>query len=839
VLVSETDCLYDKNIDLKSGYERGTTMFKENIDRSWEFVNGKPSVIPGMSQPGKIVHLPHDFTIETATTPDAPGGQGTGYYGGGIGTYTKNLTVPEEYAGKRVLVEFDGSYMNTTVVLNGHTVTRHHYGYTPFHADLTPFLKIGQPNRLSVTVNNAAQPNARWYTGSGLYRHVDLLCAPQTHIAPWGIYAHTSHIVDGTAFVIVETTVENHAADTANLWVDIQITKESNGAQSGTGRVKVHIPAGQKAVAQVKIAVEKADLWDIDAPHLYQITTQLSDKEAVLDSESTLFGIRTISVDTKNGFMLNGRTLKLKGGCVHHDNGILGAASFKDSEYRKMKIHKDNGYNAIRFAHNPMSRDMLEACDRLGLLVINEAFDVWTMEKNTHDYSQYFEEDWKKDLDAFILRDRNHPSVIMWSTGNEVLERGGMSNGYVWADKLAARVRELDSTRFVINSLCSFFGGLEDEDQKKFYMDLMNQPNAMGGGILNLDSGFGRSIWGDYTEAFAAPLDVVGYNYLSYQFDKAIEMYPNRVICSTESKPLEMFDYWKDVERFSHVIGDFVWTSYDYIGEAGLGKCEYIDDPNEAAAAYRKTYMAEYPWRLAGGSDIDLCGFGRPQLAYRRILWGSKETYIASHNPQNHGKIEVLARFGWTECENAWTWAGYEGKPVKVDVYSAAEEVELVLNGKSLGRKPAGHEHRNKVTFDLTYEPGTLEAVSYVGGEIISKDEVTSAGKPAGVRITSDKKELSADGQSLAYAVVEVVDAEGRYVPTVELKSTAHVEGAATLAAFGTGRSQTTENYTTGEFTSYRGRLLAIVRAGYEPGSSVLTVEVEGLGVVSIEIPVG
>jgi beta-galactosidase len=812
-------------------------MIRENIDRRWEFINGKPSNIPGFSQTGKTVNLPHDFTIETDTFPEAPGGSLTGYYGGGVGTYIKVLDIPEEFSGKRVMVEFDGVYMNTTVNLNGHPIARHHYGYTPFHADLTPYIKPGKSNRLSVTVNNSAQPNGRWYTGSGLYRHVDLLCAPKLHLAPWSIYAHTSHIVNGTAFVMVETTVENHTADSADLWVDIKIDKESCGTEAGTGRVKVHIPSGEKALGRVMIAVENAELWDIDSPKLYKISAELSDKETILDNDSTIFGIRTISVDVKNGFMLNGRTLILKGGCVHHDNGILGAASFKDSEYRRMKVHKDNGYNAIRFAHNPMSRDLLDACDRLGLLVINEAFDVWTMEKNTNDYSQYFQEDWKADMEAFILRDRNHPCVIMWATGNEVPERGGLSNGYEWASKLAAYVRKLDPTRFVTNAICSFFNGLNEEDNAKFFGDLFKESKNAGGNAINLDSEFGRRIWGEYTEAFASPLDVVGYNYLNYHYEPAIENFPCRVICGTESKPREMDKYWNDVERFSHVIGDFVWTSYDYIGEAGIGKQEYVN-PEEAAAAFRGAHIAKFPWRLSNDADFDLCGFARPQLAYRRILWGSKETFIASHNPKNNGKVEILGRWGWPECENAWSWEGYEGKPVQVDVYTAAEEVELILNGKSLGRKAAGKENRYTAKFDLSFEPGTLEAISYTGGEKISSDMLRTAGKPTSIRISPEKKELAADGQSLCFAVVEIVDADGTLVPTAEFKATAKVEGAATLAAFGTGRPVTAENYTKGEFTSYKGRLLAIIRAGYEPGIAVLNVSIDGFNTESLEIPV-
>jgi len=812
-------------------------MNRQNIDRDWNFINGKPSQIPGFgNQQARIVNLPHDFTIETETFPEAPGGSLTGYYGGGVGTYTTMLDIPESYAGKRVLVEFDGSYMNTTVVLNGHPVAKHHYGYTPFHADLTPYMKIGQPNRLSVTVNNAAQPNARWYTGSGLYRHVDLLCAPQIHIAPWGIFARTSHIVNGTAFIIVETTVENHTAETADVWVDVKIDKETGDTEAGQGRIKVHIPAGEKGIGRVMIAVEEAELWDIDSPNLYRITAQLTDKDSVLDHDSVLFGIRTISVDVKNGFMLNGRTVKLKGGCVHHDNGILGAASFYDSEFRKLKIHKDNGYNAIRSAHNPPSRDMLEACDRLGLLVINEAFDVWTMEKSIHDYSLYFETDWKADMEAFIRRDRNHPSIIMWATGNEVPERGGLSDGYVWATKLADWVRELDPTRPITNSLCSFFNGLDDEDQAKFFEGLRQQMSKSGA-LNNLDSEFGRSVWPDYTEAFCAPLDVVGYNYLNYHFEDALTRFPNRVICSTESKPMEMDTYWHDVERFAHVIGDFNWTSYDYLGEAGLGKQLYLN-PDEAAQAGMSIHHSPYPWRTAYDADFDLCGFERPQLAYRRIVWGSDETFIASHNPANYGKLEILGRWGWPDCEHSWSWAGAEGQPLQVEVYSSAEEVELILNGKSLGKKPAGRENRYTARFDLSFEPGILEAVSYQGGSIISSDKIITAGTPAGIRIIPDKNELSADGQSLVHAVVEIVDAEGQLVPTAEFKATAIVEGKGTLAAFGTGRPQTTENYTKGEFTSYKGRLLAIVRAGYEPGEAVLTVNMDGLTAASFNIPV-
>nr|WP_314465410.1 glycoside hydrolase family 2 TIM barrel-domain containing protein [uncultured Clostridium sp.] len=810
-------------------------MNRSNIDNSWLFTQGQPSgkVVDSTDEnQGEPVNLPHDFTIETDPYPEAPGGQGTGYYGGGIGTYTKILDIPEEYQGLRILAEFDGIYMNATVGLNGHTITKHHHGYTPFHADLTPYIKPGRANRLTVTANNSAQPNARWYSGSGIYRHVDILWAPQMHIAPWGIFAYTSHIINGTAFVMVETTVENHTSENTDLRIHIRIHKEKEGLIAGTGKVVVHMPAGEKSVARLLVAVGNADLWDIDSPDLYRITAELEDKGVLLDTDSTMFGIRTISVDTKNGFMLNGRTIKLKGGCVHHDNGILGAVSFKDSEYRKMKLHKENGYNAIRCAHNPPSRDMLESCDRLGLLVINEAFDIWTIGKRPNDYSLYFEENWKSDMESFMLRDRNHPCIIMWSTGNEITERGGLSDGYHWAFKLADQTRRLDSTRPVINSVCSFFNGLDDDDNEKCRQEMIEQFHKKGS-MDNIDSQYSTEIWADRTEAYLAPLDVAGYNYLAFRYEQDLADYPDRVICGTESRPMDITEYWGAVERYPHVIGDFVWTSYDYMGEAGIGKAEYV---NTGEAAGMPQFKSEFPWRLAHCGDFDLCGFSRPQLAYRKIVWGSDETFIASHNPENDGKKSLISQWGWPECDNSWTWPGFQGKPVQVEVYSAGEEVELILNGKSIGRQPAGKENRYTADFHISYEPGILEAVSYVSGKKRSSSVLKTAGEPAGICVTLDKKELVSDGQSLCFAVVEIIDADGNLVPTAQLETTAKVEGAATLAAFGTGNPKSTENYTKGVFTSYKGRLLAIVRSGMNSGTAILTISIQGLKTISTEI---
>ena len=799
-------------------------MKRISLDQGWQFTTTRPSL--GRPTPaGRTVNLPHDFTIETDVREDAPSGNATGYYGGGVGVYTRQLEIPADWEGQRVLAEFDGAYMNATVELNGHAAALHHYGYTPFCVDLTRFIKPGRANRLCVTINNTAQLNSRWYSGSGLYRHVDLRVAGPVHIAPWGIFARTERIEDDAAVVVVEITVENHTG--APVTRRVRALVEQDARPLAGGSTQVRVPANDRAVVRMQLVVNGVKPWDVDAPELCRVSAEVLHGDLQEDYECTLFGVRTITVDAKNGFCLNGRTLKLKGGCIHHDNGLLGSASYYDSEYRKLKLHKDNGYNAVRCAHNPPSRDMLEACDRLGMLVIDEAFDCWRMGKNLNDYNQYFESDWEADMEAFITRDRNHPSVAIWSTGNEIVERAGLSDGYVWAERLAAKVRELDPSRPVTNALCSLWSGLDDEDAAEMTSGVQNELNDP----IN-------TLWTRITEAFCAPLDVVGYNYMDERYAQDGQLFPNRVICGTESFPMAIDKIWHEVKRLPYVIGDFTWTSYDYIGEAAIGRAKYVAPDAELTPEQTMRLGSEFPWRLANDADFDLLGFGRPQLAYRRIVWGSPETYIASHSPANYGKCELVSRWGWPWRENTWTWDGYEGKPVRVDVYSAAEEVELIVNGASLGRKPAGEANRFIATFETTYVPGSIEAVSYVEGREISRTALRTAGAPVRLQACAEKTPLQADGQSLCFVNFELLDENGVRVPHTDLLVKAVVDGAGTLAAFGSARPVTRENYTSGEFTTYDGRVQAIVRADYAPGTLRLTAEAAGLAPVSVEIEV-
>ncbi len=805
-------------------------MLRTNIDRNWQFVkSGLQSYSPAMTASAETVHLPHDFTISTDVTPDAPDVQGAGYYQGGIGSYTKMLDIPEAMAGQRVLVEIDGAYRNAEVSLGGNLVCIQPNGNMPFHADLTPYIKPGQNNRLSIAVNNSAPYDSRWYNGSGIYRHVDLLTGPMIHLEPWGIFVRTERVdPDGTAIVLADVTVSNRTAQPVTEQVEICLAPESEPESAVTARKPVTVPALGQGIARFRLVVDSARLWDLDNPRLYRATARLDSG----DADETLFGIRTISVDPKFGFRLNGREIKLKGGCVHHTNGLLGAVSLYDAEYRKFNALKQAGYNAVRCAHNPPSRDMLEACDRLGLLVLNEAFDMWRMRDGrlAGDYHLFFESHWKQDLERMVLRDRNHPSIFMWSIGNEIGERNGLSNGYAMAAEISGYLRDLDDTRPLTSALPVQFNGLDDDDMAKMLKAWADRAKTQqADGIQNLDNAFADETWGAMTEPFAAPLDVVGYNYLESRYEKDHAVWPDRVICGLESFPAEIDRVWSKVEKMSCVIGDFTWTAFDYIGEAGLGQTAYVSEQVAGQANPLQGMPVNFPWRTAFCGDFDIAGFERPQLHYRQVVWGSDQTFLLSRVPANLQKVEIPSRWGWPEAYAAWDYTGWEGKPVKVDVFSRADEVELILNGTIIGRQPVGPDNRFKTVFDLAYEPGELVAVSFTGGREISRTRLSTAGTAAAVRLSADRTVVRADGQSLVHVTAEIVDDHGRRVCFDDKFAEATVEGGMDLLAFGTGRPVTDQNYTSGSFTSHLGRWMAILRAGTKPDSAGLTIQADGL----------
>ncbi len=582
-------------------------------------------------------------------------------------------------------------------------------------------------------------------------------------------------------------------------------------------------------------------LWDAENPNLYIVKATVTDQGVfrthgtpvpvqTVDEAQTLFGIRTITADSIRGLRINGKSVKLKGGCVHHDNGLLGAVGLYECEERKIRKLKETGFNAIRTAHNPPSRVLVEACDRLGMYIFDEAFDAWGMAKRTGDYSQYFETLWEKDLTAFVKRDRVHPSVIMWSTGNEIPERGGLNQGYSTAAKLAESIRALDPTRPVSNGICSFWSGLDDAMAKG-----QNQTQ-------NAATEKKADFWEKQTEAFTNGLDVVGYNYMEDLYERDHELFPERVMLGSENFPREIGFRWPVVEKLPYVIGDFTWTAWDYIGEAGIGKSLFVDETDPLVEkgpwAVMPPSTTFYPWRLANDADFDITGIRKPQGDYRSVVWGSKRTYLYSMQPQNYGKAEVISMWGFTDVRKCWNYAEFEGKPVEVTAFSGAEEVQLLLNGVPVQKKKVQKDGvlPNSVRFEIPYEKGVLEAVSYTDGKEVSRDRLATTGQPAEIRLIPEKKELHANGHDVVFVQIEILDQNGLLVTDAQIPLKAVFTGVGELSGFGSANPVTEDNYTLSETHSFRGRAMAVIRSGYEQGSAELVIENAQLGSFHTEI---
>ena len=837
----------------------------QNIDQEWKFGKGiVNSFALYMGNDSEVVvNLPHDYMIESEVSEDAPAGNASGFYNAGVAHYKKSVNIPAEWSSEHVYLKFDGVMMNATVEINGGKAALHHYGYTPFCIDITPYIYFGQDNNIIVTVNPSMQPNSRWYSGAGIFRSVELIHAPAVHIANDGIYGYTKSIsYDSTgkavtALLNTEVSVRNSTGLDHMAVVEVSLVKEETKDVVITRQARIQIDAGSTETAYIAMTVDDPMLWDIDTPNLYQLQAKVTDigifkthfietEEKVSDCDSTLFGIRTVTADVRNGLQLNGKSIKLKGGCVHHDNGLLGAVSLYDAEVRRIQKMKEVGFNAIRTTHNPPSKVLMEACDRLGMYVFAEAFDAWGIGKQPGDYNQFFETDWEDDLTAFMVRDRNHPSIIIWSIGNEIPERGGLNHGYTLATRIARKARNIDDSRLISNGICSYWNGLDDILMERNLMKMQEQMKDGAASLQNADGGKEDTSWEEMSEAFTNGLDIVGYNYMEDKYPVDHVMYPERIILGSENFPKEIGKRWSMVESTPYVIGDFTWTAVDYIGEAGIGKSIFVEpeDPSLKMGAFALTsHSSQFPYRLANDADIDINGVILPQGNYRSVVYGSDDTYVFSYDPANFGKKELLSNWGFTACEKNWSRTGAEGNNISVIVFSRGSEVELVLNGKSVGKKKQGEAPGVEdipftFVFDLKYEPGELVAISYTEGKEVSRDRIVTACAAASLQVSADKTVMEADGHSLIYADIEVVDSQGRLVPDAEIKLTASCEGAAKLAGFGSGNPVTAENYVSGEFTTFKGRACAILRSGYEAGDATLTVHGDGLESWSLDVKV-
>ena len=784
--------------------QSGNQLRTVSFDGNWRFKKDSAIDASPMSfddSKWRTLDLPHDWSIE-----DLPAGQAglpnqsdsvvgpftkksvgttaTGYTVGGIAWYRKHFTL-NNTSNKRVAIYFDGVYMNSDVWINGHHLGNHPYGYTPFYYDLTPYLKQNGENVLAVRVRNEGK-NSRWYSGSGIYRHVFLTITNPVHIEQWGVYITTPKVSETSASVNIQTAIINDEQNGHRLKLRAKILDAKNKVVATT---ETNIPISQSHNIPISQTIElpAPHLWSTESPYLYQAVTDILQGEKIIDHVVTNFGIRSIIITADKGFLLNGKPVELKGGCVHHDNGPLGAATIDRAEERKVELLKRFGYNAVRTSHNPPSIQFLDACDRLGIIVIDEAFDQWQRHKNPEDYGLYFDTCWQRDIDAMVLRDRNHPSVIFWSIGNEINERAD-AEGIVITKKLRDEVKRLDNTRPVTEALCFFW----------------DHPNYK---------------W-DTTAAAYALLDVGGYNYQWQVYETDHAKYPQRIMMGTESFPLQAFENWQKVEQHPYVIGDFVWTAMDYLGETGIGHTE-LDKLSK--------FAMEFPWFNAWCGDIDLIGGKKPQSYYRDVLWNRSKLEMLVHSPVPEGHKEAISFWGWPDESAAYTFPGADGKPLQVHVYTKYDSVRLVLNGITIGVQKASDQTKLTASFNINYEPGELKAVGLKNGKAVDSVVLKTAGKAAGIRLVADRKNIHANQNDLAYVTAEVIDANGNVVPDAALLLHFSVSGNGKIIATGNANPSGMESMQQPQHKTFKGRCLAIVQPGSNAGKIILKAEATGL----------
>ncbi len=765
------------------------------LDNGWHFHRGGAQ---GADNPDfddsawRTVDLPHDWSIENLPGTDSPFNRDAisqvsgGFTTGGTGWYRKSFSLPSVMAGRSVFLQFDGVYMNPEIWINGTSVGSHPYGYTSFWYDITGLLNPGKKNIIAVKVRNEGE-NSRWYSGSGIYRHVWLRILDPVHVRPWGIHITTPVVSTGEAKVNVKTLIQNQTGSEAEIKV-VTVIMDNQGQEAGetvSGKV---VDGGDDSEFAGETVIKNPALWSPDSPALYTAVTRVYSSGMLTDSVKTVFGIRTIHFDSRVGFLLNGMEVKLKGGCFHDDNGPLGSRSFDRAEERRAALMKASGFNAVRCSHNPPAPAFLDACDRLGLMVIDETFDMWRNGKNGNDYHLYFSKWWKRDVASMIDRDFNHPSVILWSIGNEI---PGMNTPAVvnTAKELSSFVRSEDPSRPVTAAV----NGLGPEK-----------------------------------DPFFATLDVAGYNYGSGGdhmkgniFDEDHRRVPDRVMIQTESYPLEAFRSWMDVIDHPWLAGDFVWTGVDYIGEASIGWRGY----------WQKQDF--FPWNLAFCGDIDICGWKRPQSYYRDVLWKENQVFLfvkppVPSFPENPEKMS-WSKWNWDDVAADWNWKGYENSILEVTAYSSCDEAELFLNSKSLGRRKTGRSSGFKAEWEVPYQPGELSVVGYSGGRKVATDILHTAAEPVTIQLSADRDTIKAGGQDLCYITIELLDSNGYRNPKSENSLSFETEGPASLAGTGNANPVSLESYTEPSREAWQGRCLVILRSGKEPGTIILKVTSPGL----------
>ncbi len=792
-------------------------MEKINFNAGWTHYR------EGYETKAVIVNLPHDAMIYEDRIPKLKDGSFTGFFPSADYYYVKNLFGDEGFENKTIILEFEAIYHDSTIYLNGEIVGGRFYGYSNFYIDLTGKLRIGEDNEIKVFVHNSDVPNARWYPGAGIYRPVNLFIGEKEHIDLDGVKILTKSINPAVLALSVSATT----ADGAEIRTEITFDGKPVASCSG---------------AQCEVVIPDAKLWDVDHPDLYQAKISLLREKLVLDEVQIRFGIRKIDWNASSGLLINGHSVKLRGGCVHHDNGVIGACGFPAAEYRKAKLMKAAGFNAIRSSHYPISKAMLDACDEIGLYIMDETFDTWQKNVGLKDYALVFDQDWEKDLSAMVLKDLNHPSVIMYSIGNEITDTA-YDVGIALTEKMTRLCHDLDGSRPVtcgINLMLnvmttmgikinteSIFDSDDDQGSKKGGSILFNLLFAIGPLVIKLFASPRRA--DKVTKEAYAKLDIAGYNYGSHTYQKHLRQHPERLIIGTETIPGDIVKNWMMVKDDPRIIGDFMWTGWDYLGEVGAGIIDY----EKTTGAFFKPY----PGIAAGCGAIDLTGFRTTPSYLAAMIWGQYETpYIAVRPLIHSGKKAYFPLYRATDAIQSWSWQGFEGKRADIEVYSLGQSIELFQDGVSLGKKKL---KGCLAKFKTVYQPGILEAVSYdAHGKEIGRSNLKSASDETVLTVRPETSSLKANGEDLAYIQVMVTDLEGIVKAAEEKAVRVTVEGAGTLLGVGSGNPRTTEQYTGNAFTTYYGRMIAVLRSKNEAGEIKVKFSAEGVEdeVISINV---
>jgi beta-galactosidase len=788
-----------------------------SFNANWRFYKGDAS---GAEDPNfddshwALLRLPHDWAIEGPFDEKLNPETG-GLPISGTGWYRKSFLLPETAHGRVFTIVFDGAMSNSTVWLNGEELGGRPYGYSSFFFDLTPHLRFGsQTNVLAVRL--APEPNSsRWYPGAGIYRNVWLDITAPVHVAEWGTYVTTPDVSDEKATVAVKTEVRNQSQQEAQVVVRQTVFDQSGKPVSKPASATVAISSDTTRTIPASLEVSTPQRWDMDHPYLYTLVTEVLQGGTLIDKYSTTFGIRTIAFDRDKGFLLNGKARKLHGVCLHHDLGALGSAVNRRATERQLEILKAAGVNAIRTSHNPPSPELLELSDRMGLVVMDEAFDMWRIPKVPNGYSKYYDQWSERDLRDLARRDRNHPSVILWSIGNEIPEQNS-ADGWKEAKRLSDFFHEEDPTRPTTSAM-----------------------NEWADAIRN---------------HFADNVDIKGFNYQPMHYEQIMHDHPNWVVFGSETEscvssrgvydlPLVAYEkppshqissydtvapfwaYCPDVEftyqqKFPNVFGEFVWTGFDYIGEP----TPYFDGKQEH----------DWPARSSYFGFVDLAGFPKDRYYLYQSEWTTKPM------------VHLLPHWNWES-------QGHEGQTIPVMAYTNAEEVELFLNGKSLGKKkrfseqwemPVGHNvsdsgkfvTKYRLIWQVPYQPGTLKAVAYSGGKQVAEQEIRTAGTPARIKLIADRSVIHADGDDLSFVTVRIEDKDGNLCPLAENLIHFNVTGVGDIAGVDNGNAATTEPFRADHRQAFSGMALLILRSRPDPGKIHVIATGDGLAKAEIEI---